>query len=72
MKKIILAAACGFVLTACGGETGQREHQMIDYQVEAPTSNPNGNDGLKDTSTPFTTQDTSTVIGYDTSVRRKN
>ena len=72
MKKIVGMAIVALSISACGGETGQREHQMQDNQVEAPTGNPNANSPMKDTSTSFATSDSSTVIGYDTSARRKN
>jgi hypothetical protein len=71
MKKIAISAFSIILLASCGGDTGQREHNMQDNQVDAPTSSPQTNTISKDTST-YGTQDSSTVIGYDTSARRKN
>ena len=43
MKKIVGMAIVALSVSACGGETGQREYQMQDNQVDAPTGNPNAN-----------------------------
>jgi hypothetical protein len=70
MKKIIGVAIVAITVAACGG-AGQREHQMQDNTVEAPTASPQTNTTMYDTSTSGV-QDSSTTIGYDTGAVRKN
>lgn len=70
MKKILGIAIVSISIAACGG-AGQREHQMQDNAVEAPTTSPQSNTTSFDTSTSGV-QDSSTTIGYDTGAVRKN
>lgn len=71
MKKYTAVFALGFILTACGPDQGEnRPENMPTITQEAPTSDPNGRDGSMDTTTSGT-QDSSTVIDYDTSSKRR-
>lgn len=71
MKKLFGCTIVTAALTACGGETGQREYEMKDNVVESPTTSPRTNTMTTDTST-YGVQDSTTTVGWDTSVRRKN
>jgi hypothetical protein len=71
MKKFFGCAVVIATLSACGGETGQREYEMKDNAVEAPTSSPQTNTMTMDTST-YGVQDSTTTVGWDTSAKRKN
>ena len=72
MKKILGIAIVALAFTSCGnGETGQREVEMVDNAVSAPTTAPHNN-MTKDSSTGLDVRDTSTTVGYDTSAARKN
>ena len=72
MKKIIGFAIVAVAFASCGdGESGQRQVQMEDNTVEAPTTSPHNN-MTKDSSTGLDVRDTSTTVGYDTSAVRKN
>lgn len=69
MKKILgTAAVVAIVLTACAdGETGQREIEMQDNAVAAPTTSPQSNTTAYDSSTSMDVRDSTTTMGYDTS-----
>lgn len=57
-------------VTACGdGQTGQREHEMNDNVTEAPTTSPQSNTTAYDSSTGMDVRDSTTTVGYDTSVK---
>lgn len=67
MKKILGIATVALAFASCGdGETGQREHEMVDNAVSTPTTAPHNN-MTQDSSTGLDVRDTSTTVGYDTS-----
>ena len=73
MKKILGAAIVAILFTACAdGESGQREVEMQDNTVEAPTTSPQSNKTAYDSSTGLDVRDTSTTVAHDTSVVPKN
>lgn len=73
MKKIFGVALVAITVAACGdGESGQREVEMQDNAVEAPTTSPQTNTTAYDSSTGLDVRDTSTTVGHDTSVVPNN
>lgn len=73
MKKIFGAVVVVIALASCGdGGSGQREVEMQDNTVEAPTTSPQTNTISTDTSTSMDVRDSTTSIGYDTSATPRN
>ena len=68
MKKILSAAFVLSLLAACSG-TGDRTYDMPTNTTEAPTTDPNANEGPLDTSTSNAVKDSSTTTVYDTAVK---
>jgi hypothetical protein len=73
MKKICAIAGLAFMI-GCGPDQGEnRPENMNTVEQETPSSDPNPTqqNGGMDTSHNMRTQDSSTVIDYDTAAKKK-